>query len=177
MNKKCALFTPFAALVLAACGQSGQQATAPTQSAASTITAPTTAIATDDARSLDSSVLTAAKPTGQPCSLDSEPQLQLGKSYVFRGWLLDPSRQPAGKFDVALVGNQDFAIAATTGFSRPDVGAYMKDPALAAAGFKFSTTIESVPVGGYEVRLLIKRGADVYACDTGKTLIVGRSAH
>lgn len=174
MNKKLALVSSLAAFALAACGQSGQQATAPMQSAASAITAPTTAIPTDDAQPLDSSVLAAAKPTEQPCSLDSEPQLQLGKPYVFRGWLLGPSRQPAGKFDVAMVGNQDFAIAATTGFSRPDVGAYMKDPALAAAGFEFSTTIESVPVGRYEVRLLIKRGADVYVCDTGKTLMVGR---
>lgn len=128
---------------------------------------------------LDAGALASAKPTGEPCSLDSidgnyakQVIVAANKPHTFRGWLLNALRQPAGQFSLVLEGKRDFAIAAVTGVSRPDVGAYLKDSALGAAGFVFSSVVGSVPLGDYKLTLLVDRGGVVYSCDVEKTLVV-----
>lgn len=70
---------------------------------------------------IDASIIAAAKPTAQPCSLDAidgsyakQVTVSVGKPHVFRRWLLNSSREPAGKFSLVLKGNHDFATPATT---------------------------------------------------------------
>lgn len=170
------ILTVMGVLTFAGCGHNAQQQAATT--AAQKASAQTASPA-GNPQVIDASVLALAKSTNQPCSLDSidgnyakQVHMAQGKLHVFRGWLVDASRQPAGKFSLVLEGKQDFAIAAATGVSRPDVGAYLKDSALGAAGFVFSSVVGSVPSGDYKLTLLVNRGGAVYSCDVEKTLVV-----
>lgn len=174
----CGILAIVGAIALAGCGNSGHpQASGVTGGESQEV--PVAATPAGDIRTLEASALTSATPTGQPCSLDSidgnyakQVHVTADTPHVFRGWLLDASRKPAGKFSLVLEGKQDFAIPATTGVSRPDVGAYLKNPALGIAGFAFSSAIGLVPSGDYELGLLVIRGNTVYQCETGKKLIV-----
>lgn len=171
MNNKLLFIPMLGVSLLLGCGRAGQQTSSPAaQSPTSTEAA--SIVSAASVQVIPDGEVKSALWTKQPCSLDSDPNITVGKQNHLRGWFLGPSRQPAGKFSFVLLGEQDFAMLAETGVWRPDVGAYMKDKALSAAGYAFSSTFESVPKGSYDVRLMVKEGRDTYFCDTGKKLIV-----
>jgi len=121
-----------------------------------------------------------AKPTGQPCSLDSvddnyakQVQLDPAVPHVFRGWMLEPTRQLAGKFSVVLIGAHDYALSSATGVTRTDVGDYLKDPALASAGFVFQVSVKNIPSGPYQAKLVANQAGTAYVCDTEKSFVIG----
>lgn len=173
MNKTFALLCTTCAISLVACGQTSHPTTGSSPSASQAVTLQTmSSQGAGAARPLDAGAIVAAKPTGQPCSFDSDPHVTPGKPQVFKGWLLGPSRKPAGAFTLVMQGSQTFGIQSTTGATRPDVGKYLGEPALAAAGFRFTGTLTAIPPGNYKVELLITRGSEAYVCDTGKVLIV-----
>jgi len=168
------------ALPMAGCGHN--EAGAPTRasgnavaaSAASAAGATTTPVPKGVVTPLDSGVLANAQSTGVACSLDtidgnhSKDLLTLDRSrpLVFRGWLLDEAKQPAGEFSLVLKGTQDYAISASTGEMRKDVGEYFKDPALSAAGFSVSADLSVVQRGSYSLVLVIRKPGRVFFCDT-----------
>lgn len=170
---------------LAGCGKNDQQAPSGVQDnvvstknpAASEVTM---AVAEDKIQPLGSDVLAAAQSTNAACSLDSvdenyfkgQVKLTSGRSHVFRGWLLDETRHPAGNFSFVLKGMHNYAISAKTGVVRNDVGDYFKDPTLSDAGFNFSTTLTSISAGEYRVTFVIQRDQKAYFCDSGKTFTV-----
>lgn len=176
MNKKWVLFTPFAALVLTACGQSGHQP------ASSTVQAPssaeiTTPVPAGSVRPVSAGDVNSAALSGQACSLDAvdgdyaaQISLNKGKPHVFRGWLENNQQEPAGEFRIVMVGTQNFAIPAETGVPRPDVATVLKNPALENSGFNVSVDLGSLPSGDYTVRFLMQTGGDAYWCDAKKTL-------
>lgn len=167
---------------LAGCGS--DNSTAPDNSsanAAAVANAPAKGVTAPegDVSSLDSSVLAGAKWSGAACSLDtidgsySKDQLKLNRNHqhVFRGWTLDETKRPAGKFDLVLRGAvQDFAISTSTGELRKDVGDYFKDPALSASGFSVSATLSTVPAGVYDITFLFQRSGAAYFCDSGRKI-------
>ncbi len=175
----CGILAILGAVALAGCGNSGHpQASGVAGEESQGV--PVAASPAGDIHPMDASVLASAKSTGQPCSLDSidgnyakQVHVTADTPHVFRGWLLDASRKPAGKFSLVLEGKQDFAIPATTGVSRPDVGAYLKNPALGTAGFAFSSALESVSPGTYDVKLLVHQGSSAYVCDAKRKIVVG----
>ncbi len=167
------------AVAMTSCGQSAQQQDVTSSGEAQSKSMPVVA-SSGSPHVIDPSVIASAKPTGQPCSLDSiddsyakQVVVAAGKPHVFRGWLLNASRQPAGKFSLILEGTQAFAIAAHTGASRPDVGTYLGEPKLSGAGFEFESSLAKIPVGNYKLMLLINDGGRVYSCEIGKELQVG----
>lgn len=192
MTTKASLICVFiSALALAGCGNNDQQPPVDGQSNGASSTAPaapaapaapevTTAVAEDKIQVLGSDVLAAAQWTNAACSLDtvdgnySKNQVKLisGKPHVFRGWLLNATKHPAGQFSLVLKGLRTFAVPASTGVTRADVGAFFKNPALSDAGFNFSSTLTSIPVGEYHVTFIIQEPGHVYFCDADKTLTV-----
>lgn len=173
MNDKLKLVSLLGVLLLAGCGQSGQPGTIAAPPASNAPTAPEGPVSpAPKPEPMSASVLASAKPTGQQCSFDSDPNVTIGKQNTLRGWFLDPSKQPAGAFTFVLVGEHDFAISAKTGVLRADVGAYLGDPALSSAGYAFSSTLESVPPGTYGVRLLVEQGNSAYVCDVKQKIVV-----
>ena len=175
MKKMQLLLVLTCSMLLAACGQTSQQPATSTQSTGTNSSAPVaSAQATAVVHPVDANVLAAAKPTGQPCSFDSDPHLTLGKPHVLRGWLLGPERKPAGAFTLVLQGPQTLGIQATTGAQRSDVGKYLRNAALASAGFTFTTELKAVQPGSYDVKLLVRRGSEAYICDTAKKLLVAK---
>lgn len=168
-----------ASLALTSCGKGSQQEAVSSAGEAQSKRSVPVANSLGSPHAIDPSVIASAKPTGQPCSLDSidgnyakQVTLKPGKPYAFRGWLLDASRQPARKFSLVLESKQDYAISATTGVSRADVGAYLKDPQLDGAGFEFAAPLAAVRPGEYKLALLVGHGSAVHSCDVEKTLIV-----
>lgn len=171
-------------LTLVACG-SGQPPQAENGVASTPAASPQSSaapVANGSVSPLAEGSIAAAKPTGQPCSLDSvddnyakQVHLDPTVSHVFRGWMLGPSRQPAGKFSIALIGAKDYALSSTTGVNRGDVGDYLKDPALATAGFAFQVSLKDVQAGTYQTRLLTDQAGTVYVCDTEKMVVIGHS--
>lgn len=127
---------------------------------------------------MDAGVVANAQWTGAACSLDtiddsySKDQIKLDRNHphVFRGWLLDETKQPAGNFSLVLKGAQDYAISASTGEMRKDVGEYFKDPALNAAGFSVSADLSAVQVGDYDIKFVVQKSGHTYFCDSGKKL-------
>lgn len=177
MNKIAGdIFASFGALAMVSCGQGAQQQIV-TGARETQSTKATTASKAGSPQMIDASVIAAAKLTAQPCSLDAvdgsyakQVHVVAGKPHVFRGWLLDASRQPAGKFSLIFEGKQDLAIAAVTGVSRPDVGAYVRDPKLDEAGFEFAPTFTALPPGEYKLVLLVEHGSVAHSCDVDKRL-------
>lgn len=178
MNNKWALATPLAALVLAACGPSGQQSanstTQPPPSAEATTPVPAGSV-----HSVLAGVVNSATLSGQACSLDSvdgnyaaQVTLSKGKAHVFRGWLENNQQKPAGEFQFVLAGTQDFGIPAATGVQRPDVASGQNNPALANAGFNFSVNLDSLPSGDYAIRFLMQTSGKTYWCDAKKTVVL-----
>lgn len=172
-------------LTLAGCGNNEQQTPPNVQGNVASTSSPavpevTTAVAEDKIQSLGPDVLASAQSTDAPCSLDSidgnyfkdQVKLASGKSHVFRGWLLDETRHPAGNFSFVLKGPHNYAIPTKTGVVRNDVGDYFKDSALSDTGFNFSTTLASISAGEYHVTFVIQRDQKAYFCDSGKTFIV-----
>lgn len=170
---------------LAGCGNNEQQTPSGVHGNMVSTSSPavpelTTAVAEDKIQSLGPDVLAAAQSTNAPCSLDSidgnyfkdQVKLASGKSHVFRGWLLDEAKRPAGNFSFVLKGPHDYAIPTTTGVVRNDVGDYLKDPVLSGAGFNFSTTLTSLLAGEYHVTFVVQRDQKAYFCDSGKTFTV-----
>lgn len=164
-------------LMLVACS-SGQSPSADGGSAAQSPAAP---VAKGSVGPLAEGLIADAKPTGQPCSLDSvddnyakQVQLDPAVPRVFRGWMLGPSRQPAGKFSIVLIGAHDYVLSSETGVTRTDVGDYLKDAALATAGFAFQVSLGDVPAGSYQTSLVTDQVGAAYICDTGKTFMIGR---
>jgi len=178
MNKKWVLFTPFAALVLTACGQSGQQP------ANSTIQAPssaeiTTPLPAGSVQPVSAGDVNSAALSGQACSLDAvdddyaaQVSLDKGKPHVFRGWLENNQQKPAGRFRIVMVGAQDFAIPAETGVPRSDVATALKNPALEDSGFNVSVDLGSMPSGDYTVRFLMQTDGKMYWCDAKKNIML-----
>lgn len=176
-------------LVLAGCGQPGQQAQAP----AAHPTSPTPTVGAqavgsapvvDDLRAepISANVVDSAALSGQACSLDTvdgsyatQLKLSTGGSHSFRGWVASHLQQPAGRFEIVLVGTNDFAARANTGVARPDVAASLKNPKLVDAGFEASVDLGSVPAGHYAVRFLMQGNAGSYWCDTKKELVLQAS--
>lgn len=178
MNKKWVLVMPFAALVLTACGQSGQQtanpAVQPPQSAEATTPVPAGSVQPVPAGDVASAAL-----SGQACSLDSvdgnyasRVVLSKGKVHVFRGWLENNEKKPPGEFRIVLVGSRDFGVPAMTDVPRPDVASDQHNPALANAGFNVSVNLDSLPVGEYAIRFLMTTNSKTYWCDTKKSVVV-----
>lgn len=172
-------------LTLAGCGNNDQQAAAGAKNTAASASTPatreaTTVVTEDKIQSISADVLAAAQRTGDTCSLDSvegnysrdQVRLAKGKPHVFRGWLLDKAKHPAGQFSLVLRGAQNFGILASTGVARTDVGEFFKDPTLNDAGFNFSSTLASVQGGKYHVIYMTKNLDHTYFCDTGKTLTI-----
>ncbi|RYE59288.1 MAG: hypothetical protein EOP20_05010 [Hyphomicrobiales bacterium] len=126
---------------------------------------------------LDPAVLAGATWTAKACALTSEENAReitarRGQPLVMEGYVVDPSDAPAGGFDVVLKGDKQFRIPAHTGRSRPDVAAFFKVPALAEAGYLFSTTFGAVPPGTYAVDFMLERAGIKYFCESGKTLVL-----
>jgi hypothetical protein len=173
----CGILAILGAVALAGCGNSGHpQASGVAGGESQGV--PVAVSPAGDIRTLEASVLASATPTGQPCSLDSidgnyakQVHVTAGTPHVFRGWLLDASRKPAEKFSLVLDGKQDFAIPASTGVSRPDVGDYLKDHALDTAGFAFTSKLKSIPPGEYRIVLKTIKGNQIFFCDADKTLV------
>jgi len=174
------LFTPFAALVLTACGQSGQQP------ANSTVQAPssaetTTLVPAGSVQPVSAGDVNSAALSGQACSLDAvdgdyaaQVSLDKGKPHVFRGWLETNQHKPAGAFRIVMVGARNFAFPAETAVPRPDVATALKNPALANSGFNVSVNLDSLPSGDYTVRLLMRTDGNAYWCDTKKSMIIAQ---
>lgn len=159
---------------LAGCGTSGQQGAASSAqpAAPASTTAHTAPVTEAVAEPFSAAVLASAAPTGQPCSFDSDPHVTIGKQNQLHGWMLGPLHTPAGKLSFVLVGKSDFAIATSTGVARPDVGAYLGDPALSTAGYALSSTLDAVPPGDYVVKLMATSDNKLYVCNTNKNLHV-----
>ncbi|MGS1121653.1 hypothetical protein [Rhodanobacter sp. UC4436_H3] len=186
MNKKL-LITPL--LVVAGafvgCGQSvGDNAPAANVAAGSgsvavvqetTESLPGSAIQPMSAQSLSE-----IKMGTSPCSFDSvdgnysktEAKLDRSNSHTFRGWALTENMQVVKDVKFVLKGTDSFSIMAKTGTERPDVASYLKDANLSSSGFNFSTTLESVPAGVYQVLLVTRFGEVPYACETKKSVTV-----
>lgn len=179
MNKIAGgIYAIFGALAMTSCGHGTQQQAVTGARETQNAKAPA-ANKAGSPQMIDASVIAAAKPTGQPCSLDTvdgsyakQVRVTAGKPHVFRGWLLDASRKPAGKFSLILEGKQDFAIVAVTGVSRPDVGAYLRDPKLDEAGFEFVSAFTAIPPGEYKLVLLVDHRSAAHSCDVEKRLTV-----
>ncbi|HKZ10549.1 MAG TPA: hypothetical protein VJL61_07570 [Rhodanobacteraceae bacterium] len=178
MNKKWVLVTPFAALVLTACGQSGQQPANSTTSAPASAEI-TTPVPAGSVQPVPAGDVTSAALSGQACSLDAvdgdyaeRVSLDKGKPHVFRGWLENNQQKPAGKFRIVMVGAQDFAVPAETGVSRPDVATTLKNPALEDSGFNASVDLGSMPSGDYSVRFLMQTDGKMYWCDAKKNVVL-----
>lgn len=187
MSKVRVLCVGLAALALAACGQTNQppptsaSASAPVASEPAAPVATTTAPESSaSAQPIASAIVADAKLSGQACSLDtidgsySTNRLTLarGQPHVFRGWVLDPGKQPPGAFSVVLKGTQDFAVATSTGQTRKDVSEYFKNPAALTAGFKVSADLSTVPVGDYRIIFLMQKSTDASFCDSGKDIVI-----
>jgi len=161
------------ALLATACsGNGGDQGQA-------TMKEVTTVVNEADVKPVTSDVFSSLKVSGQPCSLDSidgdyasKLGLIKGETHVFRGWLANHVRVAAGKFELVLSsGERNFGIPVSTGTPRPDVAKGLHAPALASAGFNFSTTLSAIPPGDYQVRfLLAEEGGVAYWCDAKKTI-------
>jgi hypothetical protein len=158
------------ALALSACGSGESSPSAAAAGAAGPVASGKVVL-------LDSDALVGAQSTGTACSLDTiddsyakEASLENTKPHVFRGWMLSESRQPAGKFDLVLKGTPSYAIAASTGETRKDVGEYFKDPAMSTAGFSVSSDLSGVPAGVHDIIFVIERNGRTYYCDSGKKL-------
>jgi hypothetical protein len=180
MNSRTLIVTTlFVALILAGCQNSGQQ-TPQHDSGAPATAEQATLVEEKSIQPVNAEILASASQTGSICAFDSvdgnyflnQVKLIKGRPHVFRGWLADEVKHPAGEFSFVLEGQQNFAIPVATGVVRSDVGDYFKDPSLAAAGYNFSTMLNSVPSGEYKATLVFHRGGRVYSCDTGKKFIV-----
>lgn len=176
MNNKVTMVALIGALALSACGQNGDQTPKMAQPTEPEITTPASSASVQP---IATSVVTSAKLTGQSCSLDSidgnyaaRVQLAKGKAHVFRGWLESVQQKAAGAFDLVLVGNQDYSVAAETGVARPDVAKGENNPALATAGFNISVDLDSLPTGEYAVRFLMKSDNGAFWCDAKKGIVV-----
>lgn len=176
MNKKLAIPALIGVLALTACGQNGHQTGSSTQKAEPEAT---TSISSASVQPIANSALTAAKLTGQACSLDSvdgnyavRVRLAKGTSHVLRGWLEDKQQKPAGSFHLILSGDKNFSVPATTGVARPDVASGQSNPALAKAGFNLSIDFETLPAGEYTVRFLMGSGDEASWCNAKKSIIV-----
>jgi len=177
MNKLLVLIAAVGIVPLAGCGQSGQQSTGTTGTQPSA--EHTTPVTASSIQPVAASVVSSAQLSGEPCSLDSvdgnyaaRVPLSRGKPTVFRGWLENHQRQPAGSFRLVLIGNQAYGIPAKTGVERPDVASGQHDPGLEAAGFNFSATLKTLPAGDYSVRFLMNEGGKTYWCDAKKTVVL-----
>lgn len=171
-------------LTLEGCGNNDQQTAAGAKSTAASVSTTarevTSVVTEDKIQPIDADVLAAAQRTSDTCSLDSidgnyskdQVKLAKGKPHVFRGWLLDEAKHHVGQFSLVLKGARNFAIQASTGVARADVGEFFKDPTLSDAGFNFSSTLASVQAGEYHVIYMAKNSGHTHLCDTGKTLTI-----
>ena len=186
--KYTTLFAVIAAATLAACqGQAPAQSPVATDAGVSSASnaqrtgfdMPQTVAAVDEAKvvEVDTAALTKATWTGKACDLKvpegtSEMTVSKGGTNQLEGYVVDPADAPAGKFDFILKADKSFAIPASTGASRPDVAEFFKIPALATAGFKFTTTLANVPAGRYMVNFVMDRNGTQYFCESGKAIVV-----
>lgn len=164
---------------LSACG--GDTGTSSSSAPAGVVPAAPTAavpVSKGNVTPLAVDVLTGAQWTSAACSLDtiddnySKDRISLdrAKPHVFRGWMLDEAKHPAGAFSVVLKGTNDYAISTATGELRKDVGEYFKDPALSTAGFSVSADLANVAAGDYDVEYVIQKAGKAYFCDTARTI-------
>lgn len=143
----------------------------PPRSAAAVAPAPDSAGAP---RPVDVAALDAAEWTRQACDLtvpDGGGVLRHrpGTATVFEGFFIGPDNRPAGAFDFVLRGPAGaHAVSTETGFPRPDVATYFKNEALAAAGFRFSSTLDGIPAGTYDVDFHVETSGKRYFCESGK---------
>jgi len=180
MNRTSILAGLSVAAMLAGCGAGSQGAGSSKEGAGATAEKTVSLEAAAVQQVPAEKMLATAKSGAAACSFDSVDgnygrtavKLEREKPHVFRGWVLDETKHPAGNFQFRLKGDQSFQIAASTGIQRPDVGSYLGDPSLASAGFNFSVAIKSIPAGLYAVELVTGIGAASRVCDTGKTLLI-----
>lgn len=122
--------------------------------------------------------LAKAEWTRKACSLDDVGGLKdaivakKGEASIWSGYVIDPIDTPAGDFSIVLKGATAIAIPAKTGAYRPDVAEYFGHPALETAGFRVSTTLQSVPAGAYSVIFVLNRDGRDYFCESGKEITV-----
>lgn len=167
-------------LALAGCGGSkpAPAGAATTEAAPVVVAAPSAPQVVDETRvtAVSAEHLARAEWTRQGCSLDSVDgqadaiALDKGQPHVFRGYLVDDAQAPAGSFQFVLKGAASHALPATTGWPRPDVAEFFKVAGLSTSGFEFSTTLEAVPPGDYQVAFLIGRGERLLFCESDKTV-------
>ena len=97
-----------------------------------------------------------------------------GSPLSYDGWAaLDTQAGVVGKSAVIqLVGSSTFELPAPK-TSRPDVGSYFKNPALAAGGFGGKLSAAEVPSGSYVLKVLIETSDGKWVlCPYAKTVAV-----
>lgn len=122
-----------------------------------------------------------AMTVGGNCSLDAvngsavaggKLTLKRSESVVVGGWVADQAG--AVPAQPQLVIHNDVASYATplaTGIARADVAAAMKNPALANSGFESPLSLRDVPVGVYDLSLVVM-GDAVRRCPLNLLLTV-----
>jgi hypothetical protein len=175
----------FAALFLGACSQTEPPATFVPPPAAPAVPAisgaeKAPALVVDESKVVPAAadILEKAAWTAKNCSLDSvdgaTADISIAKPapHVFKGFLIDQAGGAPGPFSIILKGAQNYEVPVSTGAPRPDVGEFFKDPALSLAGYEFSTTLDAVPAGNYEVWMLIRKDGHSFFCEAGKTIAI-----
>lgn len=168
---------------LAGCGQSSNESMPmPKVDEGSKVAAPeiTEPLAVDAVQPMSAQALAEVKPGTAACAFDSvdgaysvaQATLDRTSSHVFRGWALAEDKHVAKEIEFILHGAGNFRITAKSGVKRPDVGSYFNDPALNDAGFNFSTTLNAVPTGVYEVLLVTQLDGASYRCETKKSVTI-----
>jgi len=124
-------------------------------------------------------VLAKAEWTHKDCALNSidgasaDFKLVATQPHTFRGFLIGNDNAPAGDFSFVLKGDStSYEIPTSTGVTRQDVATYFNNPALATAGFDFTTKLGKVPAGKYKGVLLISHGKQNFFCETGFDIVV-----
>lgn len=185
--KRKVLIAPMLVVMVAlvGCGQSaGDQAPGANATVKSESTSPveeaTESLSGNAIQPMSAQALAELKPGTAPCSFDSvdgnysktEAKLNRSSSHTFRGWALAENMHVVKDVKFVLKGTENFSAVAKLGTERPDVASYLKDANLSSSGFNFSTTLESVPAGVYEVLLVTQSGDAPYACETKKSVTV-----
>jgi hypothetical protein len=173
------------ALVLGACSEREPPATfvpppaAPAIDATPPVEKPAVLVV-DEAKVVPAAadLLGKAEWTAKNCSLDSVDgvtgniSVAKGAPHVFKGFFIDETGGVPGPFSIVLKGARNYEVPVATGASRPDVGAFFKNPSLSLAGYEFSTTLDAVPAGDYTVWMLVRRDARSFFCEAGKTIAI-----
>lgn len=133
-----------------------------------------------DLKEVDPQTLSSANWTRKSCALstpevpETQKEITLESSGLIRlaGYFIDPTDQPAGQFNVALVGEKKaFVFPARTGWDRTDVAEYFEKQQLETSGFDVNVDLKSLPAGSYKINYLVDRKGGTFFCESGKILV------